>query len=751
MSQWLSCSSRWCARLALTAAAVASAATPVLADEALGAPGGATIWRTLWPFLFGILAVLATCAAAVRWHRRVLRTLALKAHSESLSARRREEAEQALRATERQLRQLVQSVKAIVWRMDADTSRFTFVSQEAEELLGYPVARWVDDTNFLASIQHPDDREWVSRYGRRATSERRDHSMDYRVFAQDGRLVWLRNIVTVIADEGQPVELVGVMTDISEYKAAEDALEAAHAHALAATRAKSEFLASMSHEIRTPMNAVIGLTGILLDSPLQPEQRQLIETVRASGDALLGIINDILDFSKVESGKLQLETIAFDLGTVVEEVVSLMAERAAARSLDLTCLIDARVPHELLGDPGRIRQVLLNLVGNAIKFTERGEVAVRVDLQHESSGQAVVRCEVRDTGVGIPRDAQARLFEAFTQADASTTRRFGGTGLGLAISRRMIELMGGNIGVESEPGLGSTFWFVVPLGRSGNVAASAAPAGPLLHGVRALVVDPKTSTQQILTHLLGAAGVDVQAVGTMRDAVAAVTEATALDVVLIDHALPDGDAPSLVEQLRTASGRPLPVVLLTPRLTDGLLAADEGVARVIKPVRRQDLLDAVARLLQRETAPSATDAAVAPRPATRTTREAPVHVLVAEDNVVNQKVARLMLERAGCRVDMVDDGEQAVRAVEHGAYDLVLMDCQMPVLDGFEATRRIRALPGPQARTVVIALTANALAGDRERCLSAGMDDYLAKPVRREALDELLVRWDLVNGSQPAA
>jgi two-component system sensor histidine kinase/response regulator len=737
---------------------------------------GDASWQSVWPFALAGLAVLTTLALAFRWHRHVLRTLALKAHSESLSARRREEAEHALRATERQLRQLVQSVKAIVWRMDASTARFTFVSQEAEELLGYSVRRWLDDSHFLESIQHPDDREWVSRYARRATTEQRDHSMDYRVFAQDGRVVWLRNIVTVIIEEGQPIELVGVMTDISEYKAAEDALEAAHAQALAATRAKSEFLASMSHEIRTPMNAVIGLTGILLETPLQPDQRQLIETVRASGDALLSIINDILDFSKVESGKLQLETIAFDLGTVVEEVVSLMAERAATKSLELTCLVDADVPADLVGDPGRIRQVLLNLVGNAIKFTARGDVAVRVTLQHEAPGKVVVRCEVRDTGVGVPREAQARLFEAFTQADASTTRRFGGTGLGLAISRRMIELMGGNIGVDSQPGLGSTFWFVVPLGRSGAqpVAVSASTA---LHGLRALVVDHKSSTQLILSHVLGSAGLDVRVVPSATEALALAREAASppADIVLIDHALPDGDALSLVDGLRSALGRQVPAVLLTPRLTNLPTLTDASLARVIKPVRRQDLVDTVTRLATQVPSPAALEAAAlpalsstAPCPATLLAPAASsqtaghastpassdaraIHVLVAEDNVVNQKVARLMLERVGCRVDMVEDGEQAVAAVQRTAYDLVLMDCQMPVVDGLEATRRIRGLPGPVSRTVIVALTANALSGDRDRCISAGMDDYLAKPVRREALDEVLSRWARARGSQPAA
>jgi CheY-like chemotaxis protein len=362
-----------------------------------------------------------------------------------------------------------------------------------------------------------------------------------------------------------------------------------------------------------------------------------------------------------------------------------------------------------------------------------------------------------------------RLFEAFTQADASTTRRFGGTGLGLAISRRMIELMGGNIGVDSQPGLGSTFWFVVPLGRSGVAPTPAVSASPALGGLRALVVDHKPSTQVILSHVLGSAGLDVRVATSGSEAMALAHDPAvpSIDVVLIDHALPDGDALSLVERLRAVHGRTLPAVLLAPRLTELPSSADAHLARVIKPVRRQDLIDTVARLVE----PSPNAAQDAPRSAPPvaapdgppTVAAAPaqdhgapveraIHVLVAEDNVVNQKVARLMLERAGCRVDMVEDGEQAVAAVQRTSYDLVLMDCQMPVVDGLEATRRIRSLHGPVSRTVIVALTANALAGDRDRCISAGMDDYLAKPVRREALDDILTRWAATaRGSQPAA
>ncbi len=317
----------------------------------------------------------------------------------------------------------------------------------------------------------------------------------------------------------RPRELIGVMVDISEYKATEEALEAAHAQALAATRAKSEFLASMSHEIRTPMNAVIGITDLLLDTPLTTEQRQFVETVRSSGDVLLNVINDILDFSKVESGKLEFERIGLDPEALADDVARLMGERATAKGLDLTCGIAADVPRNLIGDPGRLRQVLLNLVGNAIKFTETGDVAIRVTAQHITEDQAVLRVEVSDTGIGISPQAQARLFDAFTQADASTTRKFGGTGLGLAISRRIVELLGGHIGVESVPGEGTTFWFTVPCTRAG-----AAPTGPdvgTLGGMRVLVVDDSRASRVMLEQTLLDAGLAVQVGSQWRRSVGA--------------------------------------------------------------------------------------------------------------------------------------------------------------------------------------------------------------------------------------
>ncbi len=679
----------------------------------------------------GLAILLIGLAGALAWSRRMTRLLEARAQAEALAARRREEAEGALRATERQLQQLIHSVKAIVWRRDAGAAHYSFVSQEAEQLLGYTTRHWTEEAGFVAGITHPDDRDWVARYSRRATAEGRDHTMEYRVFAQDGRVVWLRDIVSVLSEQGEPRELIGVMVDISEYKAAEEALEAAHAQALAATRAKSEFLASMSHEIRTPMNAVIGITDLLLDTPLSAEQRAFVETVRSSGDVLLNVINDILDFSKVESGRLEFEHIALDPELLADDVARLMGERAAAKGLELTCRVSPEVPRNLVGDPGRLRQVLLNLVGNAVKFTARGDVAIRVSAPSVTESQATLRFEVRDTGIGIPSEAQPRLFEAFTQADASTTRRFGGTGLGLAISRRIVELLGGNIGVQSEVGIGTTFWFTVTCPRAGGLPASLDTGA--LAGLRVLVVDDSHTSRVVLEQTMAEVGIAVCAARTAEEALALMDAHGWPRVAIIDEGLATG-AMRLVERLRSRAPERVDVVLLGSQLT-GMPALPDDTTRLLKPVRRSELLAAVLRLVR----PGAPEAVPVPRVAASGTPRT-AHVLIAEDNPVNQKVARLLLERTGCTVDVVENGEQAVEAVRTGSYDLVLMDCQMPVLDGFEATRRIRALPDPRNAVPVVALTANALSGDRERCLAAGMTDYLSKPVRRDALAETLAR-----------
>ncbi len=594
---------------------------------------------------------------------------------------------------------------------------------------------------------HPEDKDRILAQLDQALRDRKEFSQEFRIMSDTARLRWVSCRTAPVqyetVEKAEVGGYAGSIKDISSYKEVEEALRRAKTDAEAAVRAKSEFLAKMSHEIRTPMNGVIGMTSLLSDTEMTSQQREYADTIRRSAESLLLLINDVLDFSKVEARRLIFETIDFNLQETIEGSLELLAETAQAKNIELAGFVLADVPTQLRGDPGRLRQVFVNLVSNAVKFTEYGEVVVSVANLAETETHVDLRLEVRDTGIGIPAEVQPRLFQVFSQADSSTTRKYGGTGLGLAISKQLIELMGGQIGFTSVPGQGSTFWFTARFEKQTTAKADLEPIN--LSNLHVLIVDDNQTNRRIMEDQLQAWGIRATSAAGAQEALEKLQDPSEprFDIVLLDMHMPGMNGIALAEVIkadsRLARARIIILTSLGNLMDDAQLERIGVDACLVKPVKQARLYECLTGM---RSPPRKT---VETKPLAQTTPGAPaepLRILLAEDNAINQKVAVAQLRKLGYSPDVVGNGLEALETAQPNRYDVILMDCQMPQMDGYESSRQIRQREKAENSkpVYIIAMTANAMQGDREKCLEAQMNDYLSKPVKVTDLRAALER-----------
>ena len=662
----------------------------------------------------------------------------------------------ALSASEAFLESLVENLPVNIHRKDTE-GRFTFANKHFCEYKGKELDEILGKTNF--EVDPPELAKKYREIDELLMLTRQPFEAEEARVDPDGQRRWVHIIkMPVLDDAGTVIGTQGMFWDVTASKQAEENLTMAKEAAEAAARTKSEFLANMSHEIRTPMNGVIGMAGLLLEGDLIPQQREFAETILTSAETLLAIINDILDLSKIEAGKLTFEVLDFDLVKTVEGTLDMLAQRAQDKGLELAGTVASEVPTRLRGDPGRLRQILVNLVGNAIKFTEQGEVVVRVCKESETETHALVRFYVQDTGIGISPESQEKLFRAFSQADSSTTRKYGGTGLGLAIAKQLVTMMGGQIGMYSDPGKGSTFWFTAQLEKQARDLESPDSYRHILYQLRVLVIDDNATNRQILRHQLtvwkmlpSSAASGQEALKMLRTAA---MEALPYDLALLDVQMPEMDGFTLAKSIKAdptiASTR---LVVLTS-MGQALSAQDlrkAGIAAyLVKPVKQSHLFDCLVNAIGQTATEtfivyptSSQPVATSPTPQGERPR-----ILLAEDNIVNQKVVLGQLQRLGYAADIVANGLEVLAALQRLSYDIILMDCHMPKLDGYEATQAIRKREESldqsglhKSPIHIIAITANAMQGDAEKCFSVGMNDYLSKPMGLPDLQAALERW----------